>query len=157
MFVEGNDSNRFVTVLPVSLGENISEDDNHGRLSPQNLQMPIYMGIWFSLIEEKIKCEAIANVRRDEINNVNEKLKQEKDAFFSWLNGDKIKNLERQLADKAREFDQEKIRLEKAIHDAGMLQEKLQEKVKLSWFNGERYDSFIKAAESYLVERYFNE
>lgn len=47
-FVKDN-RERFVTIIPVSIGSNIMADDYSGKLKPLNIHLPIFMGIWFAL------------------------------------------------------------------------------------------------------------
>lgn len=41
-----------IGIIPVSLGQNIADDNYHGKLRPQNVHLPIFMGIYFALCDE---------------------------------------------------------------------------------------------------------
>lgn len=48
-FTEIPDSRNITTIIPVTLGKNISDDNSSGDLKPENIHLPIFMGIWFAL------------------------------------------------------------------------------------------------------------
>lgn len=52
-----------VSVIPVSLGATINQNDYHGKLRPLNMHLPIYMGIWFMLAKSSdfIKDNGLAS------------------------------------------------------------------------------------------------
>ncbi len=156
LFIAGNDTDRFVTILPVTMGKNITENDNRGQFVPENVQLPVYMGIWCSLMEEKLKRQADISIQNRELQVLNQKLKEKKASFFSWFKRDEIANLERESADRLKERDVDKQLMQKAMHDANLLMEELQHTITLSYFNGERSDSFSKASADYLYDRYLD-
>ncbi|HRU98521.1 MAG TPA: hypothetical protein P5092_13945 [Ruminococcus sp.] len=57
-FAAISDSKSITTIIPVTLGKNISEDDATGDLKPENIHLPIFMGIWFALRSHVKKLSA---------------------------------------------------------------------------------------------------
>ena len=49
LFIKNRDKKKIVTIIPVSIGKNISDNDYSGRLEPVNIHIPIFWGIWFTL------------------------------------------------------------------------------------------------------------
>lgn len=81
LFVENHDKRKLVTIIPVSIGKNISDDNYSGRLEPINIYIPLFWGIWFSLkrdlkqyriIEEEVKRKA--TIVKSEIGKISDKL-----------------------------------------------------------------------------------
>ena len=57
-FFVKNNTEKVVTIIPVSIGTNIMDDDCSGKMKPLNIHLPIFMGIWFALskkIQEHVK------------------------------------------------------------------------------------------------------
>ena len=67
-FFVKNDSEKFVTIIPVSIGENIMEDGCLGKMKPLNIHLPIFMGIKF-VLDKKIK-EYLGRIKRQEKINI---------------------------------------------------------------------------------------
>ena len=153
LFIETNNINRFVTVLPVSLGKNIAKRNNRGRLAPHNIQMPIFMGIWFSLYELSIRLTDIIDFKERQIRLLEQKRSKEQKSFFLFRNRKKIDSLTKNAENKKWEIVKEKEQLEKAIKHSDLLLKELQNKVKLAYYNGEEYESFSGAAVKYLEKR----
>ena len=51
LFVD-DENRKVVSIIPVSIGMNIMDDDYTGKMKPKNLQLPIFMGIWFALSKQ---------------------------------------------------------------------------------------------------------
>lgn len=48
-FFTKDENQKIVTIIPVSIGTNIMDDDCSGKMKPLNIHLPIFMGIWFAL------------------------------------------------------------------------------------------------------------
>lgn len=48
-FTEITGSKNITTIIPVTLGKSIKDDEYAGNLKPENIHLPIFMGIWFAL------------------------------------------------------------------------------------------------------------
>lgn len=153
LFVKKNDGNLFVTVLPVSLGANIAENNNCGRLAPRNIQIPIFMGIWFSLYELNFRLTDIIDFKERRIRFLEQKRSKEQKSFFLFRDDKKIASLTKNANNKKWEILKEKEQLEKAIKHSDLLLKQLQSKIKLAYYNGEEYESFSGAAIKYLERR----
>lgn len=78
LFVKDSKHEKIVTIIPVSIGANIGDENCSGKLKPLNIHLPIFMGIWFALDKEIKK-----------ITSDSGKLKKESD--------DKIADLQRRM------------------------------------------------------------
>ena len=92
-----------IGVIPVTLGENISDDNYSGEVDPVNIHLPIFMGIFFALNEQiaayKYKMES--NTRS--INDMDYWKRDEEDSFFIWRDDDKIRRLSSKISDTKKE------------------------------------------------------
>ena len=153
LFTEGGRSNRFVAILPVSLGNNISEDNNRGLLKPKNFQLPIYMGIWFALHHRMAELIDQDNNKVDKYNyNVNQ-INTENSRWF-FKDKKKIKSLSEDNSKILSEKLKGEQEFEKALSDSDRLLDVLNDKIKAVFFNGEDYGHFADAAHAYLDARY---
>jgi len=66
-FFVKNDNRKIVTIIPVSIGTNIMDNDCSGKMKPLNIHLPIFMGIWFAL-SKKIQAH-VANIQKQEQTN----------------------------------------------------------------------------------------
>ena len=92
-----------IGVIPVTLGENISDDNYSGEVDPVNIHLPIFMGIFFAL-NEKIsayKYKIDSNTRS--INDMDYWKRDEEDSFFIWRDDDKIRRLSAQISNTQKE------------------------------------------------------
>ncbi|MDO5296223.1 MAG: hypothetical protein Q4F00_06210 [bacterium] len=153
LFVKKNDGNLFVTIQPVSLGANITENNNCGRLVPKNIQIPIFIGIWFSLYELNFRLTDIIDFKERRIRFLEQKRSKEQKSFFLFRDDKKIASLTKNANNKKWEILKEKEQLEKAIKHSDLLLKQLQSKIKLAYYNGEEYESFSGAAIKYLERR----
>ena len=135
------------------MGKNIAKRNNRGRLAPHNIQMPIFMGIWFSLYELSIRLTDIIDFKERQIRLLEQKRSKEQKSFFLFRNRKKIDSLTKNADNKKLEIVKEKEQLEKAIKHSDLLLKELQNKVKLAYYNGEEYESFSGAAVKYLEKR----
>jgi hypothetical protein len=86
-FFVKNDVEKIVTIIPVSIGINIMNDDYSGKLKPLNLHLPIFMGIWFALsqkIQNHVQSTKNQLIENDKIINHlrNQKAKEENKWIF---------------------------------------------------------------------------
>ncbi len=114
-FIE-NEVEKFVTIIPVSIGLNIMDDDYAGKLKPLNIHLPIFMGIWFALskkiqeyAEEKDKEEVTAENRVNKL--INQRIEEESKWIFKDKNEimsltNKIKNAKEESANKSNQMQQ---------------------------------------------------
>lgn len=151
LFVEGSgDFNRFVSVIPVSIGKNISENNYKGRLAPTQLQLPIFMGVWFSLISQaNIKRKKILE-QTSQIDSAKKESDKEADSWAFWRNDEKIRRLNELAKNLSHEIAEEQNRLNKALRDSDRLLNDLEAKVSVVHFNGKKYESFTRAAVEYM-------
>ena len=137
----------------MSIGKCISENSYKGKLSPTQLQLPIFMGVWFALmfyVEDIVNCifekesdrKAVLRERDDEA-----------DSFFWWRDDTKVRRLKRQADEIGQEISLAQDRYNKALRDSDKLLKELEEKVNIIYFNGLEYESFTKAATEYLDTR----
>lgn len=83
-FFVKNNTKKIVTIIPVSIGINIMENDGSGKVKPLNIHLPIFMGIWFAL-SKKIQ---------DYVKKI-QKCKQENKDYIDWLKARKYKEEDR--------------------------------------------------------------
>lgn len=63
------------TIIPVTLGKNINENETTGNLKPENIHLPIFMGIWFALRDYVKNLGSENNKLNIQINEVMKSLK----------------------------------------------------------------------------------
>ena len=66
-FTEIPGAKNITTIIPVTLGKDLTENDTKGNLKPENIHLPIFMGIWFAL------RDYVKNLG-DEGNNINKQI-----------------------------------------------------------------------------------
>lgn len=153
LFVQGEESPRFVAVIAVSIGQNISENGYQGKLSPKNLQLPIFMGVLFSLgfymrsLERRIaRNESVMRDCKREIDD-------EKWYWEIFRDQEKIKDLERAADTIGQAIHQGRKSYNKALQDSVRLLDDLEKNVKLVYLNGKTYESFSEASSKYMEMR----
>ena len=126
-FTEITGVKNITTIIPVTLGKELKCDEYAGNLKPENIHLPIFMGIWFALRDFvknlgseknkiKIKLDELslsinnssdidndktAKLKSD-IENLKESIKKEKDR---WFGGDK--NYVKELQNKISKINEE--------------------------------------------------
>jgi hypothetical protein len=92
LFVQDGGHNRLVTIIPVTLGKNITQNDFKGKLEPVNINLPISFAIW-SIVT--------GNIRKvDELKgNISENLTNATKGFMKVFRKDKIEKLKRLSAE----------------------------------------------------------
>lgn len=101
-FFVRNGVDKIVTIIPVSVGKNIMDDDYAGKMKPMNIHLPIFMGIWFALSKRMQDLEKIWTDRRsqnseDIFHLRNKKAKEEIKWFFKKK--DEIQSLAKEIQD----------------------------------------------------------
>lgn len=74
---DGSKDKNIVTIIPVSIGKNIEDDDFSGKLKPSNIHLPIFMGIWFALYDKIIKIVGDAAEWKDIISETKNNIRKE--------------------------------------------------------------------------------
>ena len=157
LFAKNSKSHRFVSIIPVSLGRDISINNYTGKISPKRVEIPIYMAIWFTL---KL---SLNNIKNEQINlsfNISEaeqKKSFEKNKFFFFRSESKIKSLESNIKFYAEELRKIRANIEKSKDDLKRLLEVLNKNNQLVYFNGNKYKLFQDAAENYIKYRISND
>lgn len=143
-FFVKNNTEKVVTIIPVSIGTNIMDDNYSGKMKPLNIHLPIFMGIWFAL-SKKIQ-EHEKNMQRHEKANdgkisdlINKKAREENKWFFRSQS--EIQNLTRRIQDAENEnkkqTEQLKLMLNAMVDNSDKLIKEL-EKIPYVFINGER-------------------
>lgn len=167
LFAESRNSNvnRFVTIIPITLGMNIADDNYGGRFKPYNIELPIYLGIWFAqqdVIKSKIVEMGKAKEKYNkEINRYSKERADEQDSFFLWRDNTKIDNLTNTIAntEKAKQRELEKIRhlINVTQNNSSALLKELT-KIPPIYVNGKEIKTFEEAAKIFEAKKpNFNE
>lgn len=79
----------FVSVIPVSLGATLEDDDYSGDLDPINVHLPILMGIDFALVDTLHFGKSVIESDKGLYNNVKKDREDEENSFFlyRWIFG----------------------------------------------------------------------
>lgn len=94
----------FVVVIPVSLGENIKDDNYKGELDPVNVHLPILFGITRALNEVIADCNISAFLKTVTKNSMEKNKSDEEDTFFLWRDNDKIRRLDNSIYSTEKEI-----------------------------------------------------
>lgn len=114
-FFVKNDNEKIVTIIPVSIGVNIMDDDYSGKMKPLNIHLPIFMGIWFTL-SKKIQ-EQEDNIQKQEQKNefyislLRDQKAQEENKWF-FKRQDEIERLARKIKEVESEGRQQTKQME---------------------------------------------
>lgn len=100
LFPENHDKHKLVTIIPVSIGRNISDDNYSGRLEPINIHLPLFWGIWFALRKELKMNKQAEDKKKDEVTSEKNEIKRIKDRFIYFGRKKKLKQLEESLNEK---------------------------------------------------------
>ena len=153
LFVQGAESQRFVAVISVSIGQNISENGYQGKLSPKNLQLPIFMGVLFSLGFYMRSLERRIARNESDMRGYKREIDDEKWWWEILRNQEKIKELERAADTIGQAIHQGRKSYNKALQDSALLLDDLEKNVKLVYLNGKTYESFSEASSKYMEMR----
>ena len=89
----------FIAVIPVSIGENIEDDNYSGDLEPLNVQLPILLGVSFELIGILEVGRALIKEYQARIENAELMKKSEEMSFFLWRNNKVIDEMKSYIKD----------------------------------------------------------
>lgn len=155
LFEKTAGSNRFVSIIPVSLGNNISENDYKGTLNPKGIELPIFMGVWFALEFYKYFARKEVALLEKKQRGFEYERDEEKDKWFSFFrtDDDKVRMYDRQAKEMLEERLSVNAKIEEASENQNKLMVDLEKKVALVYFNGNSYESFYEAAAKYLNTR----
>lgn len=107
---KNNNNEKIVTIIPVSIGTNIMDNDYSGRMKPLNIHLPIFMGIWYAL-SKKIQDYSNKIQKQKEDYEINlsilkeRKIKEENRWIFKNL--DEIEQLARKIQEEERNGKQQ--------------------------------------------------
>ena len=73
-FTEIIGAKNITTIIPVTLGKNIKYEEYAGNLKPENIHLPIFMGIWFALRDYVKNLGNENNIINKQINDLMQSL-----------------------------------------------------------------------------------
>lgn len=152
LFLDDGEHKKIVTIIPVSIGNNINNESYHEKLKPLNIQLPIFMGIIFALKNELKKLYKnklnYNNNYDDKIKSIQNEIDDEKWWWECLQDKDKIRSLEENL-EQIKEIKyiemKERDRLNNLIQSVKNSQERLLkelDKIPYIFVNGEKRESF---------------
>ncbi len=143
-FFVKNDNRKIVTIIPVSIGTNIIDNDCSGKMKPLNIHLPIFMGIWFAL-SKKIQ-DHVANIQKQEKANAStisslrdQKAREENKWIFK--SNDDVQRLARKIKETENSGKQQTQQLNYLLNAMADNSNKLireLEKIPYVYINGER-------------------
>lgn len=69
---QSDSGEKYATVIPVTLGQNIMDNDGHGKFEPEAVELPIYLGLLFAISKMKHQAEQDLDFHNELIkHNVN--------------------------------------------------------------------------------------
>jgi len=144
---DDDDIKRIVTIIPVSIGNNIMNDDCSGKLKPINIHLPIFMGIWFALstkIQDKaFEIQNKSNANKKKITDLVQQKAYQENKFFKKK--DEIKRLAQEIKDAEAKNDKQSVELKNLIsmmeNNSDKLLKEL-DKIPYVYVNNERKASF---------------
>ena len=143
-FFVKNDDKKIVTIIPVSIGTNIMDDDCSGKMKPLNIHLPIFMGIWFAL-SKKIQNH-VKDIQKQEqandgkISDLRDRKAEEENKWI-FKSRDEIQRLAREIQEaenKGKKQTQEMNYMLNAMADNSDKLIKELEKISYVYINGER-------------------
>lgn len=151
-FFVKNENKKIVTIIPVSIGTNIMDDNCSGRMKPLNIHLPIFMGIWFALSKriqdhgqdikknEQSNASAISMLRDKKAREENKWIFKSKDEIKKLAR--KIKEIESSGKEQAQKMNYMRNAM---IDNSDKLIEELK-KIPYVYINGERssFDQLVK-------------
>lgn len=101
-FFVKNNNEKIVTIIPVSIGTNIMDDDCSGKMKPLNIHLPIFMGIWFALskkIQKHVKeIEKQAQTNNGEVSILRDMKAREENKWI-FKSKDEVQKLAKRIQD----------------------------------------------------------
>ena len=142
LFVSNDTS---VAIVPVSLGNDIADDDYKGELDPVNIHLPILLGIHFALKEVIGESEYLMKLKDGDKNSMEREKIDEEDSFFLWRNDARIRILADNIASIKKEIEQLRETADIAKKNKARLLDKL--KAINMIFNKGRWDNENRTAD----------
>ena len=144
-FFVKDQNERIVTIIPVSIGLNIMDDDCAGKLKPLNIHLPIFMGIWFALskrIQNHIEeMDVYKKKQKQETDSARDKKAKEENKLWIFKSKDEIQQLARKIQEAEREGEKHTKELNDMLNVMTNNSDKLireLEKIPYVYINGER-------------------
>lgn len=135
-----SENEMIVTIIPVSIGSNIMDQDGSGKMKPLNIHLPIFMGIWFALSKEI--QNHVCNIQEQESTNKSEiselmgkKLREEMKWIFK--SKDELQKLTKKIQELEGQTQEMKYMLNLMEHNSDKLIKELK-KIPYVYINGER-------------------
>lgn len=146
-FVKDDDIKRIVTIIPVSVGNNIMDNDCGGKLKPINIHLPIFMGIWFAL-SDKIERYAneiasTASKNNETVNHLINKKAREENRLFKKK--DEITRLAEAIKKAQQNSENQKNRMNTILNIMASNNDKLLKEldnIPYIYVNSEKMNSF---------------
>lgn len=143
-FFVKNNTEKVVTIIPVSIGTNIMDDDCSGKMKPLNIHLPIFMGIWFALskkIQEHVKIMQEQEKANDgKISDLRDQKAREENKWF-FKSQSEIQRLARKIQEAENENKKQTEKLNYMLNVMADNSDKLikeLEKIPYVFSNGER-------------------
>ena len=125
-----------IGVIPVTLGENIQDDNYCGELDPVNVHLPIFMGIYFALNEQIAAYKYRINSNKNSIADMKYIKHDEEESFFIWRDDGKIRRLANRISDTQKENEL----MQNLINSMEKSREKFWHYMnQIMWFDGGRW------------------
>lgn len=144
-FFVKNDIEKIITIIPVSIGLNIMEDNCSGKMKPLNIHLPIFMGIWFALskkIQEYVKTMQEQEKKKDDnISNLRDLKAREENKFWFFKSQSEVQRLAKKIQDAEKAGKEQTQKMNYLIDLMADNSEKLVkelEKIPYVFVNGER-------------------
>lgn len=143
-FFTKDENQKIVTIIPVSIGTNIMDDDCSGKMKALNIHLPIFMGIWFALSK---KIQSYENeIQRQEqntqgaISNLKVRKAREENKWFfkSKSELERLAGEIQEVENKGKTQSQKMKYMLKAMSDNSDKLFKELEKISYVFINGER-------------------
>lgn len=135
-FFVKNNNKKIVSIIPVSIGKNIMDNDGSGKLNPLNIHLPIFMGIWFALIK---KIDILIKEQENNDSNIDffkSQKKIEEDKWF-FKNKKEIEKLAKKVKESENYKNKQNYLLNTMLYNSDKLIEELK-KIPYVYIEGER-------------------
>lgn len=143
-FFVKNDNRKIVTIIPVSIGINIMDNDCSGKMKPLNIHLPIFMGIWFAL-SKKIQAHADNIQKRKQTNDsIISSLRDQKaleENKWIFKSKDEVQRLARRIQEAENNGEKQTQQMNYMLNAMAYNSDKLireLEKIPYVYINGER-------------------
>lgn len=143
-FFVKNDNKKVVTIIPVSIGTNIMDNDGSGKMKPLNIHLPIFMGIWFALSKKIQEYELNIQKKKEENDSAISQLRDEKakrENKWIFKNKNEVEEIARIIQDAERNGKQQTQEmndmLNAMVNNSDKLIKEL-EKIPYVYINGKR-------------------